>query len=108
MTHRNTSSQPDNMPRPGRTYLVTRAASCQFVNPILFRLIRISDKPTYHGWAWLEGYQVNSQGAAILRREIFVQPDHLFPGKICPAPAGPRATAATQRQEESADENFQK
>lgn len=53
---------------------VTRAASVQFVTPIMFRLIRVLDRPTFDGWLWLDGYQLDKKGDAITRREIFVQP----------------------------------
>nr|WP_205807852.1 hypothetical protein [Micromonospora sp. HNM0581] len=52
---------------------VTRAASVQFHRPILFRVIRVLDRPTYDGWLWLEGYELNAAGDAVNRRSIFVQ-----------------------------------
>ena len=52
---------------------LTRAASPQFVTPILFRLIRAMDRETYAGWIWLEGYQLDDKGEAVARREIFVR-----------------------------------
>jgi hypothetical protein len=45
----------------------------QFRAPILFRVIRVLKRETYEGWVWLEGYEVNGHGDAVLRREIFVQ-----------------------------------
>ncbi|WP_436522789.1 hypothetical protein [Actinoplanes sp. HUAS TT8] len=50
-------------------------ASVQFAGTrwLLFRVISIDRKPTYDGWVWLQGYSVNSAGAAIERREIFVR-----------------------------------
>jgi len=56
---------------------VTRAASIQFNKPMMFRVIRVQDWQTYNGWAWLDGYQLNSVGDAIERRCIFVQLDGL-------------------------------
>jgi hypothetical protein len=56
---------------------VTREASVQFTTPILFRVIRVHDWPTYTGWVWLDGYQLNSAGDAVERRSIFVQADGL-------------------------------
>jgi hypothetical protein len=35
---------------------VTKAASVQFSQPLLFRVIRVHDWMTYDGWAWLDGY----------------------------------------------------
>ncbi|MBO4204559.1 hypothetical protein [Micromonospora echinofusca] len=60
-------------PRSGDVLHVTRAASVQFVKPILFRVIRILDWVTYDGWVWLEGYELNPTGEAVSRRSIFVQ-----------------------------------
>jgi hypothetical protein len=56
---------------------VTRAASVQFAQPILFRVIRAHDWPTYDGWIWLDGYELNAALDAVARRSIFVQLDGL-------------------------------
>lgn len=64
-------------PRAGDIVHVTREASVQFLKPIMFRVIRVHDWPTYDGWMWLDGYQLNSAGDAIERRSIFVQHDGL-------------------------------
>jgi hypothetical protein len=56
---------------------VTSAASVQFATPILFRVIRVHDWPTYTGWVWLDGYQLNAAGDAVERRSIFVQTEGL-------------------------------
>jgi hypothetical protein len=61
------------LPRAGDILRVTRAASVQFIEPMLFRVIRVHDWPTYDGWAWLDGYQLNAAGDAVERRSIFVQ-----------------------------------
>ena len=61
------------LPRSGDVLHVTRAASVQFGEPILFRVIRVHDWPTYDGWIWLDGYELNSVGDAVSRRSIFVQ-----------------------------------
>lgn len=52
---------------------MTREASVQFASPLLFRVIRVHNWSTYDGWAWLDGYELNSAGEAIDRRSIFVQ-----------------------------------
>lgn len=52
---------------------VGSAASVQFQKPIYFRVIRVLDWPTYAGWVWLDGYQLNDTGEAVERRSIFVQ-----------------------------------
>lgn len=62
------------LPRAGDVVHVTRAASVQFVRPILFRVIRVLDWVTYDGWAWVEGYELDPKGNAVSRRSIFVQP----------------------------------
>jgi hypothetical protein len=65
------------LPRSGDVLHVTRAASVQFVEPLLFRVIRVHDWPTYDGWVWLDGYELNAAGDAVERRSIFVQIDGL-------------------------------
>lgn len=65
------------MPRSGDVLHVTREASVQFATPILFRVIRVHDWPTYTGWVWLDGYQLNAAGDAVQRRSIFVQANGL-------------------------------
>jgi hypothetical protein len=60
-------------PRAGDILHVTRDASVQFTTPIFFRVIRVHDWPTYGGWLWLDGYQLNAAGDAVERRSIFVQ-----------------------------------
>lgn len=75
------------LPRSGDILRVTCAASVQFVQPMMFRVIRVHDWHTYDGWAWLDGYQLNTTGDAVERRSIFVQLGGLQPG------ATPRARA---------------
>lgn len=61
------------LPRSGDVLQVTRDASVQFADPILFRVIRVHDWPTYDGWVWLDGYELNGSGEAVERRSIFVK-----------------------------------
>jgi len=61
------------LPRSGDVIHVTKAASVQFSSPMLFRVIRVHDWPTYDGWIWLDGYELNASGEAVERRSIFVQ-----------------------------------
>jgi hypothetical protein len=61
------------LPRSGEVLRVTRAASVQFLQPLLFRVIRVHEWATYDGWAWLDGYELNAAGDAVDRRSIFVQ-----------------------------------
>lgn len=68
------------LPRSGDVLRVTKTASVQFAQPMLFRVIRVHEWSTYEGWAWLDGYQLNNSGDAIERRSIFVQLNGLQPG----------------------------
>jgi hypothetical protein len=52
---------------------LTKAASPQFAEPVLFRVIRVLDWQTYDGWVWLDGYQLDTSGDAVARRSVFVQ-----------------------------------
>jgi hypothetical protein len=61
------------LPRSGDVIHVTKAASVQFTAAMLFRVIRVHDWPTYEGWIWLDGYELNTAGDAVERRSIFVQ-----------------------------------
>lgn len=62
------------LPRSGDVLYLTREASVQFIEPILFRVIRCHDWQTYDGWVWLDGYQLDNVGdMAVERRSIFVQ-----------------------------------
>ncbi|BCJ55247.1 hypothetical protein Asp14428_67220 [Actinoplanes sp. NBRC 14428] len=51
-----------------------RAASVQFTgrSGFAFRIIAVDDRPTYDGWIWLDGYQLDGRGQAVARRRIFV------------------------------------
>ena len=66
-----------DLPRSGDVLEMTREASVQFSKPMRFRVIRVLDWPTYTGWVWLDGYQLNDDGDAVDRRSIFVQVDGL-------------------------------
>ena len=67
------------VPKPGDVLYVGRQASVQFGGDraLVFRVIRVDDRPTYHGWIWLTGYTLDRAGNALDRREIFVQRDGL-------------------------------
>jgi hypothetical protein len=52
----------------------------QFTEPIMFRVIRVHEWQTYDGWAWLDGYQLDSVGDAVERRSVFVLLDGLRAG----------------------------
>jgi hypothetical protein len=81
-------------PQAGDILHVTREASVQFLRPMMFRVIRVHDWPTYEGWVWLDGYQLNAAGDAVERRSIFVQraglrvvPDNTAAARSRTAPA---------------------
>ncbi|MEU5908516.1 hypothetical protein [Micromonospora sp. NPDC047527] len=74
------------LPRSGDVLHVTRAASVQFLRPIMFRVIRVLEWPTYDGWLWLDGYELNTAGDAVNRRSIFVQRDGLRQVQAAPQP----------------------
>lgn len=61
--------------RPGDLLRIGREASVQFsgASGFILRLIRVQDWPTYDGWTWLEGYQLDDRGEAVDRRTIFVR-----------------------------------
>ncbi|MFG1954315.1 hypothetical protein [Micromonospora sp. NPDC048830] len=54
---------------------VDRLASVQFGGDraLIFRVIKVCEQPTYHGWIWLTGYVLDRAGNARDRREIYVQ-----------------------------------
>jgi len=85
------------LPRTGDVLRVTKAASVQFTQPMLFRVIRVHDWQTYDGWAWLDGYQLNASGDAVERRSIFVLLQGLQPGFVARNQRSTNTTAAPIR-----------
>jgi hypothetical protein len=63
------------IPHPGEVVLIGASASVQFAGKhgFRFRVIAVDVKPTYDGWVWLDGYQLDGRGQAIARRKIFVR-----------------------------------
>lgn len=63
------------IPEPGDVVLIGRAASVQFTDEkaIRLRVISVCPRPTYEGWLWLTGYVLDPTGAAVARREVYVQ-----------------------------------
>lgn len=75
---RETPQRTPVTPRPGDVLHLTKTASVQFAaRPILFRVIRVHDWPTYDGWAWLDGYEIDPTGYAVDQRTVFVALDGL-------------------------------
>jgi hypothetical protein len=67
-------------PKPGEELWIDREASVQFLRQrFRFRVISVCPKPTYRGWAWVTGYQLDDRGNAVSKREIFVQLAGLHP-----------------------------
>ncbi|MFY1702457.1 hypothetical protein ACN28G_12040 [Micromonospora sp. WMMA1923] len=82
-------------PRPGDLLIVDRRASVQFAGAraLIFRVVSVSDQPTYHGWVWLTGYVVDQAGLATAKREIYVQFAGLRPAAPPPLPTQSRRRA---------------
>ncbi|SCF42883.1 hypothetical protein GA0070216_115143 [Micromonospora matsumotoense] len=74
------------LPKAGDLVYVTRAATVQFIKPIWCRVIRVLDWITYDGWCWLDVYQLDAKGDAVVRRSIFVQPAKLQRQQPAPRP----------------------
>lgn len=85
--------------RPGDVVGVGTRASVQFAGGrgFVFRVIRVDDRPTYDGWVWLDGYQLDARGDAQQRRTIFVRRAGLdpIPAAGTVAPADDRQRSAT-------------
>lgn len=62
-------------PAAGEELVIGPAASVQFAkqSSFVFRVISVCPQPTYPGWVWLIGYQLDGQGRAVARREIYVR-----------------------------------
>ncbi len=69
------------LPKPGDVLLVDDQASVQFagLRQLIFRVAKVRDGITCHGWVWLKGYVLDRQGEAVEQREIFVQVAGLKP-----------------------------
>lgn len=68
-------------PSPGDLLVIDGRASVQFVGDraLTFRVVSVSNQPTYEGWIWLTGYVINRRGDATTKREVFVQLAGLHP-----------------------------
>ncbi|PYC68311.1 hypothetical protein C7C45_19260 [Micromonospora arborensis] len=83
-------------PKPGDVLHVGEGASVQFSRDrsLIFRVIKVCDRPTYDGWVWLTGYSLDRAGNAVDRREVFVQRAGLRLITPTAAPAAARALPA--------------
>lgn len=61
--------------KAGQLLELDRAASPQFAaRTVRLRVVReLTDRPTYHGWLWLAGYELDARGDAIRLRELYVR-----------------------------------
>lgn len=60
---------------PGQVLRLDERASVQFAGDrsIVLRVITVDPRPTYEGWVWLSGYELDGKGSATVRREVFVR-----------------------------------
>jgi hypothetical protein len=79
--------------RSGDLLHLTRTASPQFTRPITVRVIRaLTHRHTYHGWLWIDAYQLGPKGDAIARRELYLMPAGAQ--WLAAPPAAPSGSAA--------------
>ncbi|PTA45280.1 hypothetical protein [Micromonospora sp. RP3T] len=86
--------------RTGDLLRLDRAASVQFCRPITVRVIReITDRQTFDGWTWIEVYELDGNGDAVAKRELFVQPIGLrwLNATVSERPALSRSTPTAAR-----------
>ncbi|MDM4723491.1 hypothetical protein QTQ03_29375 [Micromonospora sp. WMMA1363] len=62
-------------PGSGDVLRLDERTSVQFSGPraITLRVIAADNRPTYDGWIWLEGYELDDAGLAVRRHTVFVQ-----------------------------------
>jgi hypothetical protein len=78
------------LPKAGDVLLIGEDASVQFAGQrfLIFRVVKIDNRTTCHGWVWLRGYVLDGRSQAVERREIFVQHKGLKPAPV-PYPSRP-------------------
>ncbi|NBE80282.1 hypothetical protein GVV04_04605 [Micromonospora sp. NEAU-HG-1] len=66
---------------------IDACASVQFAGDraLTFRLVSVSDQPTYHGWIWLTGYVLGPSSEATARREVYARTAGLHVQRPAPA-----------------------
>jgi hypothetical protein len=72
------------LPTPGDVLVIDDQASVQFagLRRLVFRVAKVREGTTCHGWVWLKGYVLDGQGDAVEQREIFVQVAGLKPAQV--------------------------
>ncbi len=63
----------------GESLRLDQVCSPQFVRPIMVRVVGVLDRPTYPGWVWVEGYELDASGDALRRRQLFIRHDGTRP-----------------------------
>ncbi|SCF15806.1 hypothetical protein GA0070607_6257 [Micromonospora coriariae] len=77
---------------------LTRDASPQFVRAVTVRVIRVLvDRHTYHGWLWIECYELAPNGDAVARRELYLMPAGVRWLTALPEPTSRRRPAVARR-----------
>ena len=85
-------------PRTGQVIELGPDASPQFTHPIRIRVQQVIASG-YHDWRWLTGYQLDTHGNAVERRELFVRLTglHVLDTPVRPT-AARRPPASTREQ----------
>ncbi|MFG3417258.1 hypothetical protein [Micromonospora sp. NPDC047730] len=71
-------------PSPGDLLVIDGRASVQFAGEraLTFRVVSVSEQPTYDGWIWLTGYVLDRRGEATAKREVYVRLAGLRPSPV--------------------------
>ncbi|MEU6072655.1 hypothetical protein [Micromonospora sp. NPDC047074] len=84
----------------GDVLYLARSASPQFVRPITVRVIRVlTDWHTYHGWCWIDAYELDRRGDAVARRSLYVRCAGVRWRTTPPVPAAPARRRPTTRRQ---------
>lgn len=65
-------AEGSDMLRSGVVLQVGPEAGPHFVETFAFRVVARVDWPSYDGWAWVEGDQLDAAGKVVERNRIFV------------------------------------
>ena len=62
------------IPNTGDLLEIDGAASVQFgVRPIRFRVTKVHAWAASDGWLWMDGYELDAHGNAVVKRTVFVR-----------------------------------